>query len=131
MPEAGGAPTAASGQGTAEGLPALASPPLPQSGGEEREEEGGGSTLLPSLPAGGKGRLPRSPTWLLRLPSKRGSGLSSGYSMAGGGARRAAALLPPHMPGAGAPVPLCCGRRGPPASPWAALGAGPAFMVSL
>lgn len=99
QPEAGGARTAASGQGAAEGLPVLASPPrppLPQSGGEGREEEGDGSTLLPSLPAGGRGHFPARPQGCRRprLPSKRGSGLSSGNSMAGTGARMAAALPP-------------------------------------
>lgn len=134
MPEVGGAPTAASGQGAAEGLPALASPPrplLPQGAGEGREEEGGGSALLLSLPAGGKGRHAPRPQGCSRprLPSKRGSRLSSGNSMAGTGARRAAAFPAPHMPGAGVRSAAAGGAR--PAPTWAAPGAGPAFMAAL
>lgn len=53
--------------------------------------------------------------------------------MAGGGGRGAAALggnPPRHMPGAGVPA-AGSGRRGLPASLWAAPGAGPAFMAAL
>lgn len=128
LPEAGGAPPAAAGHGAAaEGLPALASPPplpLPRGDGEGKEggrrrvcpparPPNGGSRAPPPVPYTARGgqRCPGS-----RLPSKRGSGLSSGNSMAGGGARGPAALggnPPRHMPGAGVPA------------------SGPAFVAAL
>lgn len=111
----GGAPPAAAGHGAAAKGPLLHHPRrFLEATGKGRKEEGGGSALLPAPPRGEPGpaasplRRPRR-TGLpgSRLPSKRGSGPSSGNSMAGGGARGPAALggnPPRHMPGAGVPA---------------------------
>lgn len=108
-------------------------------GGASRGD-GGASALRPSRPAAGGSRGPRRARCRRgqggprppRLPSKRGSGLSSGNSMAGGGARRPAALggnPPRHMPGAGvrpSPPPAGAARL-----PVGGPGAGPARMAAL
>lgn len=116
MPEAGRVRTAASRQGAAEGLPALASPPrppLPQSAGEGREEEGGGSTLLPSLPARGMGRFPRSSTGLPPAPLTVKARLQALLRELDGGHRRPQGRNPPtpHLQGAGDPSAAAGGAR--------------------
>lgn len=87
-------------------------------------------TSVPSRRSPGKGspaeaRRPRPP----RSPSKRGSGLSSGNSMAGGDAAALGGNPPRHMPGAGCrPSPR---PAGPARLPVGGPGAGPALMAAL
>lgn len=119
MPEAGGARTAASGQGAAEGLPALASPPRPRSLRALGKDGKRKAAVLPCFPRcqpGERRDFPARPHSCPQplLPSKHGSGLSSGNSMAGTGTRRAAALPPLICRAPGSPPPRPAGPARPP-----------------
>lgn len=104
---------AASGQGAAEGLPALASPPRPRSLralGEDGKEEGGGSTPLPSLPAGG---ISSSATQLPPAPLTVKARLRALLRELDGGHRHPQGRSPaaPHLPSARVPSATAGGAR--------------------